>query len=301
MKKTCEISEIFVSLEGEGPYTARPTAYIRFARCQFTCAGFNNPTHECDAKGYAPLGFDPAAYKSLNEIPLVTKGCDSQYAVNPTFAHMWEKLTIDEIAERLRAIIPHGQWVHPETGLPVILSLTGGEPTLHWKRFNELLNHPFISQCKHILVETNCAVPLTWELIGDANEWLAKDETRRWTWSNSPKLSASGEPWDKAVRPEIAAKQLMVTGAEFKNQVDQYFKFVCGPVEEQFDEVAKAMETYYTVEQNSKKPNVYIMPEACQQSDQASIAQQVAKMCMDRGYLYCHRLHLELFGNGVGT
>lgn len=296
MSKPIEISEIFMSLEGEGPYTTRPTAYIRFARCQFTCCGFNNPNNNRDNKGYAPLSFDPATYKSLNEIPLIEQGCDSQYAVNPSFSHMWEKLTIDQIADRLKSIIPHGKWVHPETGLPVILSLTGGEPMLHWKRFKELLNHPFISQCKHILVETNCAVPLTWECVGDINEWLSQDPSRHWTWSNSPKLSASGEDPTKAIRPDIANAQEFVSPP----QMDQYFKFVCGANKEQFNEVADTMKKYHKGGV-SVKPNVYIMPEACSQEQQQRIAQAVAKMCMESGYLFCYRFQNALWGNGVGT
>ena len=301
MSRPLEVNEIFLSLEGEGPYTARPTAYIRLSRCNFTCSKFNNPDNVRDDRGYAPLGFDPKAYSTLASIPNISCGCDSQYAVNPVFSHMWEKLTVDQIADRLKALLPHGSWVHPITGLPVILSLTGGEPTLQWKRFAEILNHPFISQCKHVLVETNCAVPLPLSVIGDINEWLSGDPTRKWTWSNSPKLSASGEPWDKAVRPDIANRQAMVTGLRNQRQVDQYFKFVCGPSKEQFDEVQLAMDAYYTVGDLPRMPNVWIMPEACSQEQQSSIAQQVAKMCMDRGFLFCYRFQNALWGNGVGT
>ena len=176
---------------------------------------------------------------------MITKGCDSQYAVNPTFAHIWEKLTIDQIADRLKELLPHGQWTHPVTGLPVILSLTGGEPTLHWKQFKDIINHPFISGCKHILVETNCAVPVPTTLIHDIADWLNEDEERHWTWSNSPKLGASGEPWDKAIRPAIAMMQQSLLDQAPADQVEQYFKFVCGPNDDQFDEVAKAMKEYH--------------------------------------------------------
>ena len=299
MGKPIEVSEIFMSLEGEGPHSARPTAYVRFARCQFTCAGFNNPERDRDEKGYAPLTFDPKNFGSLKDIPLITKGCDSQYAVNPTFSHMWEKLTIDQIAERLVEIIPHHSWVHPHTGLPVILSLTGGEPTLLWKRIPELLNHPLLAECKHVLIETNCGVPMKWKFIEDINVWLVQDSSRRWTWSNSPKLSASGEKWDDAIVPDIAAKQRMATG-NCNGQVEQYFKFVCGPTERDFDEVAKAMEEYYVADVPRNIP-VWVMPEACTQEQQQAIDQEVAIMCMDRGYLFCYRFQNALWGNGVGT
>lgn len=299
MGKPIEISEIFMSLEGEGPHAARPTAYVRFARCQFTCAGFNNPECERDDRGYAPLTFNPSEYNSIAEIPLITRGCDSQYAVNPTFSHMWEKLTIDQIAERLVEVIPHNSWVHPRTGLPVILSLTGGEPTLMWKRLPELLNHPLLKECKHVLVETNAGVPIKWKFVEDINQWLCADSTRRWTWSNSPKLSASGEKWENAIVPTVAAMQRAAMGQD-GTQVEQYFKFVCGPTDEDFDEVAKAMEEYYAADIPRDVP-VWVMPEACTQEQQQTIDKQVAKMCMDRGYLLCYRFQNALWGNGVGT
>lgn len=299
MSKLLEISEVFMSLEGEGPYAARPTVYIRFARCQFTCFKFNNPCNERDAKDYAPLGFSPKDYTSLASIPLITKGCDSQYAVNPTFAHIWEKLTIDQIADRLKALLPHGQWTHPVTGLPVILSLTGGEPTLHWKQFADIINHPFISECKHVLVETNCAVPIPTTLIHSIADWLNADETRHWTWSNSPKLSASGEPWDKAIRPAIAMMQQSLLDNANETQIDQYFKFVCGDDPRHFAEVIAAMDAYH-IEGVNKQPNIWIMPEACTDTQQNKIAQNVAKMCMDYGFLFCYRFQNALWGNGIG-
>src|SRR5208282_1314420 len=99
-----EWSEVFLSIEGEARYSGHPTIYIRFARCNFQCKGFNNPTNDVEPDGYAtlmdPKGtvFEPKNYKTLQEIPLIHKGCDSQYAVNPKFAHMWHKGDEKELA-----------------------------------------------------------------------------------------------------------------------------------------------------------------------------------------------------------
>jgi organic radical activating enzyme len=249
--------------------------------------------------GYAALDFNPADFKSLKDIPLITRGCDSQYAVNPAFAHMWQKLTVDELATAVVDLLPNKQWVYP-SGIPVILSLTGGEPTLRAKIFAELLEHPLMKDCKHVLVETNCAVPLTWKFTGDINQWLAADTTRKWTWSNSPKLTVSGESWDKAIVPKVALMQRTIFGKEFCNQVDQYFKFVCGPNVADFDEVDLAMTEYYDAG-IPRDVDVYIMPVACTEEQQQSISAEVAKMCIERGYIYCHRIQNSVFGNGVGT
>jgi hypothetical protein len=40
---------------------------------------------------------------------------------------------------------------------------------------------------------------------------------------------------------------------------------------------------------------------ACTEEQQQEIASKVATMCMDKGYIYCHRIQNSVFGNGVGT
>lgn len=295
-----EISEIFMSLEGEGPFTQCPTAYIRFGRCNFKCPSFNNHNNEFSSRGYATLGFDPKAFKTIHEIPLITKGCDSQYAVNPEFAHMWEKLTTDELVDKLIDLLPQKSWVHPVTGLPVILSLTGGEPTLKWKFIPEILNHPKMKDCRHVLIETNCAVPFKREFTMNLSNWLVADSRRILTWSNSPKLIASGELWEDAIRPEIATMQREVIGDATANRVNQYFKFVVGPNDADFAEVKKAMAEYHNAGIPKNTP-IWIMPEACTQEQQQQIDQAVAKRCMEEGYMFCYRFQNALWGNGVGT
>lgn len=295
-----EVSEIFLSLEGEGPFTAHPTAYVRFGRCNLKCPHFNNHNKAVTDKGYAPIGFDPKDFKTIHEIPLITMGCDSQYAVNPAFSHMWEKMTTDELVDNLINLLPHKSWTHPKTGLPVILSLTGGEPTLKWKFIPEILNHPKMKDCQHVLVETNCTVPFKREFTMNISEWLAADPKRVWTWSNSPKLSSSGESWGDAIKPEIANLQREVIGDYTRDRVNQYFKFVVGAREEDFAEVELAMEAYYAAGIPRTVP-IWIMPEACTQEQQQTIDQRVANMCMDKGYMFCYRFQNALWGNGVGT
>lgn len=295
---TYEVSELFTSIEGEGPYTGRSTCYVRFARCNFSCPGFNGGCDTPLNKGYAQLSFNPKHYDSLASIPPITKGCDSQYAVNPEFSHMWQKYTVDELVDSLAAILPHNSWKYTN-GNTTMLSLTGGEPTLRAKFIPDLLNHPGLTDCKHVLIETNCAVPLKNEFIMALNQWLFQDSDRKLIWSNSPKLSASGEKWEDAIRPDVASKQRMVIGKP--HQVEQYFKFVCGPRDRDFDEVALAMEEYYTNGDVPRTVPVYIMPMACVDDQQTDISERVARMCIERGYIYCHRVHLDVFNNAIGT
>lgn len=298
-KRTLAVSELFISLEGEAIFANIPTVYIRFASCNLKCPHFNNPQHLKDTDGYAPLGFDPTDYNSLDEIPLITMGCDSQYAVNPTFKHMWNHYTVDELIDAVVDLLPPKQWVHPVTQQPYILSLTGGEPMLQWKRFEEILFHPKMVDCKHVLIETNCTVPVKQELLDVIGAWLSQDSSRRWTWSNSPKLSASGEQWKTAVKPSVATAQQKLLEA-FPHQVTHYFKFVCDDRQEDYEEVQRAMDEYYAGGVRRSVP-IWIMPTACTEEQQNAIARNVALKCIENGWAFCYRNQNAIWGNGVGT
>lgn len=294
-----EWSEVFYSIEGEAKYAGWPTVYARFALCNFQCKGFNNP-EKLDTTKIDVLGFDPANYNDIYSIPLITRGCDSIYSWDPKFKHMWKKTDEHELANEVLKLLPGNSFVMP-SGKRVIFSLTGGEPTLRAKFLPALFNAVELAECEHILVETNCAVPLKRDFIMEINVWLAANPRRRWTWSNSPKLSVSGEKWEEAIRPEIAVMQKMAMSREFiPPQVDQYFKFVCDDSDASFEEVARAMEEYYAAG-IPRDTEVYIMPVACQDTDQQAISSKVAQQCMNRGYIYCHRVHLDVFGNAPGT
>jgi organic radical activating enzyme len=300
-----EWSEVFMSIEGEGPLSGIPTAYIRFARCNFKCPGFNNPNNDIGKTGYALLPFQTSDFQSVSQLEPMEVGCDTQYSTNPEFAHMWHKGTEDELAEELMKVVPHGQWKNPKTGLRTMLSLTGGEPTQRLKTLLPLLNHPAFNELETVLIETNCAVPLKAHLITELDDWIEAGYSigveRKIVWSNSPKLSASGEPWEKAIRPEIALAQREVgrTIVFADNSFRQYFKFVCGPRERDFEEVAKAMEEYYAAG-IPRNVEVLIMPESCTEEQQINIAADVADMCIDKGYIYCHRVHNSVYANAIG-
>lgn len=292
-------SEQFCSIEGESLYTGHPTIYTRFALCNFKCKGFNNP-EQLDTTKQEVLGFNPKDFSDIYTIPLIKRGCDSIYSWDPKFNHMWTSGDEDKLIDEMKALLPSNSFVSP-SGLRWIWSITGGEPTLHWKKLPNLFNHPKMVECKHILMETNCAVPFGLEFVSEINKWLNGDPERRWTWSNSPKLSISGESWEEAIRPEIAARQLLVQSDESSpGRSNQYFKFVCDETDASFDEVARAMAEYHSAGV-PRQAEVYIMPVACQDSDQTAISALVAKQCMNRGYIYCHRVHLDVFGNAPGT
>jgi organic radical activating enzyme len=248
------------------------------------------------------LGFDPKHYTNetggIKSIPLIRMGCDSLYAHDKRFEHLWFSGDEEKLAIELWNLLPdnpnhHRSWVHQTTGLPYILSLTGGEPTLYQTTIPYLLNHHLLDTVQIILIETNCSVPIRSEFIDNLNTWIDNGDNRLVVWSNSPKLSASGEDPKKAIRPEVAQAQRLVKNYK------QYFKFVVGPREEDFAEVEQVMNQYA----NKIGPQniVGVMPECCTAEQQNEVSAQVAEMCIQRGYIYVSRLQNYLWGNGVGT
>ncbi len=288
--------ETFISIEGEANHTGTPTVYVRFTKCNFSCVGFNNPqnveiTNEV-------LGFDPANYIHVLELPPITIGCDSIYAWDDRFKHLWISGDADKLIDELEALLPHGKWIHPKTHQPVIFSLTGGEPTLRAKFLPELLNHPRMVDCRHILIETNCSVPLTDKFIVALTGWLDGDSRRKVTWSNSPKLGCSGEDPKKAIRPDIAMKQYDLLKAR-PLQAEQYFKFVVDDSDAGFDEIDRVMQQYWDAG-IPLETTVHCMPMACIEEQQQAIAGKVADKCIQRGYRYCHRVHNTIYENAIG-
>lgn len=292
-----EVSEVFYSLEGEFVETGVPTVYIRFARCNKKCPLWNNTQAGIRSDGYAELGFNPEDFDNIKQIPTISRGCDSQYAVNPRFAHMWKKYDADELVEAVLDLLPGKSWVNPKTNQPVILSLTGGEPTLKMKWIvDEMLQSPKMYGCRHILFETNCSVPLRTSDIEKLYDWCYGNGCEL-TWVNSPKLSDSGEPWKRSIIPQVAMQQR--NSKWFNLIAEQGFKFVVGKLEDIVD-VERAMEEYYAAGIPRDIP-VGLMPEACTTEQQMQIARDIAQYCMDYGYRFSIRLQNVLWGNEVGT
>lgn len=295
-KKLFVWNEIFRSQEGEGPWSCRNVIYYRSSGCNFECRGFNNPENKEITNEV--LGFDPKNFISVAQLPPIEIGCDSIYAWDKRFAHMWKRSTVNEVIDEFEALLPHGKWIHPKTHQPYILSLTGGEPTNHQLKLPLLFTNERMDDCRHILIETNCSVDLRESFIEDISKWLAADSRRRWTWSNSPKLSISGEKHHEAIRPEIAAMQLEVK-KRFPLQCDQYFKFVCDASDASFEEVDSVMEEYHAAG-IPLDTEVWIMPVACTDVQQKEIAVDVAEQCLQRGYLFSFRIQNALYANAVG-
>ena len=108
------------------------------------------------------------------------------------------------------------------------------------------------------------------------------------TFSVSPKLSASGEAWEDAIKPEI------VNSYELAGTT--YLKFVIETPND-FDEVDRAVVAYRRAGFTGV---VYVMPVGGVVSVYNGNKFHIADEAMKRGYYYSPRLHVDLWGNSWG-
>jgi organic radical activating enzyme len=140
---------------------------------------------------------------------------------------------------------------------------------------------------KNVTFETNT----TQHLHDDLYNYLHDRDRITVTWSCSPKLSVSGEPWDTAIKPEVAYEYSLVDGS------DLYLKFVVADRTD-IEEAGRAVEAYR--EAGVECP-VYLMPLGGRSEEYNLNVQEVANICMEKGWRFTPRLHISLFGNAWGT
>lgn len=276
-----KVSEIFYSLQGEGRFMGVPSVFLRTFGCNFSCRGFGMPKGERSVQADA-IANNGIQYHSYNELPLVTTGCDSYASWHPKFRHLSPAMSIDEIAAKMVDLLPNKRWGN------VHLVITGGEPLLPgWQQiYPELLRHPLLAELKHITYETNG----TQELSQDFENYLYMERRYQTTFSVSPKLSVSGEPREKAIRPEI------VTEYQFSGH-SSFLKFVVASE----DDVTEALEVMQLYKDKGFRGDIYLMPVGGVTDVYHLNNRRVAELALHHGLRYSDRLHLPLFGNSWGT
>jgi organic radical activating enzyme len=280
-----KIAELFYSIQGEGRYMGVPSVFLRTFGCNFKCAGFGMP------KGQSSLEVEAIAqriaeFKSYNELPLVSTGCDSYASWDPRFKDLSPMLTSDAIVERTMEILPENKWQDAH------LVITGGEPLLGWQRaYPDLLEHPNMQNLKEITFETNGTQKLTPEFKNYLQQWARPNKPfhREVTFSVSAKLSVSGEHPDEAICPEVVC--------EYEEAGYTYLKFVIAS-EDDAEEALEAVDIYRAAGFTGP---VYLMPVGGVESVYSLNNRRVAELAMKHGLRYSDRLQVPLFKNEWGT
>lgn len=293
-----KVSEIFYSLQGEGRYVGVPSVFLRTFGCNFTCSGFGMPKGELSVERDT---VDPDKYKSFTELPLVHTGCDSYASWDPRFKNLSPTKDIETIVSEMLALTPNGRW-QQFNGNPVHLVITGGEPLLGWQKvYEDLLEHPRMIDLDYLTFETNGTQPISNEFRAYIERWHTtwrgdneadhEDYVGRWRemqFSVSPKLSASGESWTDAIKPDVIY--------EYQQLGHTYLKFVVASKEDLF-EVQEAVNAYRN---EGFMGQVYVMPVGGTKELYDVTKTNIADEALKLGYLYSPRLHVDLWGNGWG-
>ena len=292
-------SEAFYSVQGEGKFVGVPSVFLRTFGCNFRCMNFGTGetkdrwTLHKEGKRYndeVKALIDNKVHETtekFEDLPIIHTGCDTYASIYPEFKHFNKLAEVDEVVEHLLSLTPNGKWTQ-DNGQDIHLIMTGGEPLLAWQKlYIELFEHPRMKDLKNVTFETNT----TQELHDDFFNYLTDNDNITVTWSCSPKLSVSGEPWETAILPAVAKEYSLVDGS------DMYLKFVVASKAD-FEEVTRAVDAYRSA---GVECPVYLMPLGGRSEEYNLNVKEVAEACMERGWRFSPRLHISLFGNAWGT
>ena len=286
-----KIAELFYSIQGEGRYMGVPSVFLRTFGCNFKCAGFGMPNGEV-SKEVDVIAEKISQFKTYEELPLVSTGCDSYASWDPRFKDLSPMLTTDAIADRIMEILPYNKWESEH------LVITGGEPLLGWQRaYPDLLRHEKMQPLKEITFETNGTQKLTSEFRHVLLDWTlnprgtpgGKRGYDSLTFSVSAKLSCSGESREEAIRPDIVC--------EYQEVGYTYLKFVVATE----DDAEEALETLDIYRAEGFEGPCYLMPVGGVESVYTLNNRRVAELAMKMGLRYSDRLQVPLFKNEWGT
>ncbi|MEI8339959.1 MAG: 7-carboxy-7-deazaguanine synthase QueE [Verrucomicrobiota bacterium] len=212
----------------------------------------------------------PSVFVRASGCNLRCRWCDTPYASwNPEGIQM----SVEEIVSEIEK--------HPTR----FVVLTGGEPMV--AREIHHLAEQLRGRGKHITIETAGTIP---------PEGIQCDLA-----SLSPKLSNS-TPAADAIDPvwidrhQLTRRQPDVL-RQWVGHCDYQFKFV---VSDPAD-LAEIESTVASIGVPIPPWKIQLMPEGTTDEELRSRRGNLLAICLDRGYRYCDRLHIHLFGNTRGT
>jgi len=287
-----KIAELFYSIQGEGRYMGVPSVFMRTFGCNFRCKKFGRARDEV-IEGANPevaaVMTRVSEFKSYNELPLVSTGCDTYAAIYPEFKDLSPYRSPEEIVTDIMAMLPYRQWRDEH------LVITGGEPLLAWQQiYPVLLSRPEMLRLKEITFETNGTQLLYPEFRHFLLNWTLNPTYGRrgpnaLTFSVSAKLSCSGESREDAIRPDVIM--------QYQEVGHTYLKFVIAQ-EQDAEEALEVLEIY---RREGFTGDVYLMPVGGVESVYSLNNRRVADLAMQHGLRYSDRLQVPLFKNEWGT
>ena len=248
--------ERFFSLQGEGRYAGVPSYFLRTGGCNLHCPGFGT------------------VYEAAGER---RRGCDTWFAVDRSFADEWE--TIDAAG----ALLEELDRAFEQIGYRPHVVITGGEPLIYG-------SDPVFYGVVSGLVERG--VRITFETNGTVEPDFANFPAyRRCTFALSLKLSNSGEPRERRIRP-AALKRIAANAEEYflKFTIDREL-IVSGRAEEEIGEIRNLL----------PEAEIYCMPVGESRATIRHNDRAVFEFCIRHNYRYSDRLHIRVFDTTQGV
>lgn len=299
-----KVSELFYSIQGEGRYAGVPSLFLRTFGCSLRCPGFSRDHSVAQTPNpeVAQLIADIPKFKeqglTFSQLPLAKTGCDTYAAVYPEFKDFSPMMTTEEIAAKIKATMP-GQF---NTNRHLVI--TGGEPLLPgWQKAYPALVEELIKANLYDNSETGDALYVTFETNGTQKIDTSAFDSMYWNcyfhFSVSPKLAASGEKFEDAIKPELVREYFKYGVVDFKFVVE---------TPEHVQEVARLFEPggafYFDLDDpiyHKRDVVIYLMPVGGTNEVYSGNRRAVAEQCMKYGFRYSPRLQNDLFENEWGT
>ena len=318
-----KFSEIFRSIQGEGFKTGHPCLWLRFFLCSLQCNGFGqkDPTDSSTwDKQWEQIPLKDA--ERLEDLPVLTKGCDSGYSWAKRFEHLQRTAQAPEIIDELAGMLPEYEvWSGPSYDFDMIF--TGGEPMMKkaqegiasivnlWAERVKDTHEQFKEDGKirgpvTISFETNgtqAFMGVLLEAFEHYNRVLQQYAGHPLSiiLNYSPKLfTVSGEPAKKAIKPDKIVKNVQML-ADYGIVPEFVLKFVLSPEQRAWDELEEVIDKIsYAAESNVRRA-VWIMPVSSTMEEQATYGRAVAEEAIERGYKVAARIQTLLFDNTMGV
>lgn len=281
------------TIQGEGEYTGITSVWLRVFGCNKECSGFGQTCPMQPETYDLPFeNIDVTKYKTFEDLPVFSKGCDSSYSWSKKFIHLAHQETAEEIVNKIRQRLYKNKFIHEITNQSCHLVITGGEPVLNSSAVVAVLKE-FVRQGEvpeFVTIETNGSLPLKKDFIEIVNE-IRKYQPFELFWSASPKIySTSGETFESSIKPEVLKQYYDLSP---RGQ----FKFVCNGSEQSWNEIDEAVRLYRAA---GVTYPVWIMPVGATLEGQELVAADVADHAIYRGYNVSVRAHVYLYGNQIG-
>ena len=182
------------------------------------------------------------------------------------------EMTFDEVMTKIKSLTDKRGWLS-STGYTINhIVITGGEPLLHLKNYDlfKKLLITLVTYRFHIEIETNGTIQPPDDITKIVHQFNV-----------SPKLSSFFDT-SKSIKLDVLKY--------FVNTKKAYFKFVVSDKKD-IDEILKLQQDC-----NIPSDKILLMPEGISDEEICKKSQDIVNLCMDRGFRFCNRLHVWIWG-----